>query len=97
MLRSYPILCYHPGCGRPAIYKIASRWSDGVTQELKTYALSCEACLAEQFHASRQKQAACRRASGETLEPPGIYRLERGQRDHHLERLWELERGLQGQ
>jgi hypothetical protein len=94
MLRGYPILCYRTGCGRPANYKIASRWSDGITQELKTYALSCEGCLADQFQASRRKQAACRRASGESLEPPGIYHLERGQRDHDLQRLTELEATL---
>ena len=41
----YPVLCSCPCCGQPAVYKIAARWSDGVTQELKTYALSCEACL----------------------------------------------------
>src|SRR5262249_39941070 len=27
----YPVICYRPGCGRPALYKIAARWSDGVT------------------------------------------------------------------
>ena len=32
----YPVLCYRPGCGKPAVYKIAARWSDGVTEELTT-------------------------------------------------------------
>ena len=94
MLRPYAILCYRYGCDRAAQYKIASRWSDGVTEELKTYALSCQACLAEQFRRSREKQASCHRASGEVLEPPGIYRLRRGCRDQRLERLMELESQL---
>jgi hypothetical protein len=93
----YPLYCYTPGCGRLARYKIAARWSDGVTEELKTYALSCEECLAEWFRRSRAKQAACRRAPGEILEPPGIYELQRGQRDRALPRLAELEKQLAGQ
>jgi hypothetical protein len=93
----YPLYCYHRGCGRPARYKIAARWSDGVTGELKTYALSCEECLPEWFRRSREKQAACRLAAGETLEPPGIYELERGKRDRVLQRLPELEKQLAGE
>jgi len=92
----YHVCCHTPGCGRPAAYKIAARWSDGVTDELKTYALSCEECLAEGFRASRAKQAACRLAPGETLEPPGIYELSRGQRDQQLVRRPELEERLAG-
>ena len=79
MLRSYTILCTQQNCARPAVYKIAARWSDGITQELKTYALSCPDCLPELFGQSRVKQSACRLAPGETLEAPGIYALARGQ------------------
>lgn len=88
---SYPVRCYTRGCGEPAVYKIAARWSDGVTQELKTYALSCPACLARSFQQSRAKQAACRLAPGETLESPGIYELVRGHRDQQLVRRADLE------
>jgi len=88
----YPIYCYRPGCGKPAVYKIAARWSDGVTQELKTYALSCADCLPDWFRRSREKQAACRLAPGEILEAPGIYTLERGRRDAQITRLLDLER-----
>jgi hypothetical protein len=93
----YPISCYQKGCGRLAVYKIAARWSDGVTQELKTYALSCAECLADWYRRSRAKQAACRLAPGESLEPPGIYALERGCRDLQLGRLRELEQQLGGE
>jgi hypothetical protein len=91
MMPPYPIYCYQKGCGHLAVYKIAARWSDGVTEELKTYALSCEECLPEWFRLSRQKQAACRLAARETLEPPGIFLLEHGQRDRQLRRLRDLE------
>src|SRR5262249_37420675 len=94
MMPPYPIYCYQPGCEHLAEYKIAARWSDGVTEELKTYALSCAGCLASWFHTSREKQAACRLAPGEVLEPPGIYHLQRGQRDHRLERLNDLEQRI---
>jgi hypothetical protein len=90
----YPIACYSRGCGKLAVYKIASHWSDGVTGELKTYSLSCEECLPDWFRRSRAKQAACRLAAGETLEPPGIYSLERGRRDKEIHRLRDLEEDL---
>lgn len=93
---SYPIYCYTKDCKDLAVYKIASRWSDGVVRELKTYALCCADCLAVWFHKSRQKQAACRLTAGEILEPPGIYHLERGHRDVQLQRLPELEKQLTG-
>lgn len=91
---SYPVRCYTRGCEELAVYKIAARWSDGVTQELKTYALTCSACLAEWFGRSRAKQAACRLAAGETLESPGIYELTRGRRDPQLLRRDDLEQQM---
>jgi hypothetical protein len=87
----YPVICYRNGCGRPAVYKIAARWSDELTQELKTYALCCQECLAEIYQRSCQKHAACRLAPGEALEVPGIYELARGRRDHQLVRRIDLE------
>jgi hypothetical protein len=90
----YPILCYRKGCQKPAVYKIAAQWSDGITRELKTYALTCADCLAEFFYQSRRKQQACRLTPGEILEPPGIFRMVRGQRDRVLERLSDLEEQL---
>ena len=90
----YPILCYRQGCTRPAVYKIAAQWSDGITRELKTYALTCEECLSDYFHQSRQRQKACRTTPGETLETPSIFRMVRGQRDRVLERLPDLEEKL---
>lgn len=89
----YPLYCYTRDCGKLAEYKIASRWSDGVTEELKTYALSCSECLREWLCRSREKQAACRLARNETLEPPGVYELRRGKRDRQLQRVSELEKG----
>ncbi len=87
----YPLYCYTPTCGKQAVYKIAARWSDGITAELKTYALSCPDCLREWFCNSLAKQQACRRAPGEILEPPGIFDLVSGQRDRELSRRGDLE------
>jgi hypothetical protein len=89
---AYPVRCSRPGCPQLAIYKIAARWSDGVTQELKTYALACPGCLAESLARSKVKQAACRLAPGETLDVPGVYELARGQRDRELVRREDLEK-----
>lgn len=92
MMPPYPILCDAHGCKSPAAYKIAARWSDGHTQELKTYGLSCPDCLEQGYRRSKLKQQHCRLALNETLEPPGIYALERGQRDQLLRRLEDLEK-----
>ena len=86
-LQNYVIRCCTKGCPREAQYKIASRWSDGLTGELKTYALCCTECLPECLRESRRKQAACRLAAGESLEPPEVFCLKRGARDRELERV----------
>jgi hypothetical protein len=90
----YPVRCYRPGCDHLAVYKIAARWSDGVTQELKTYALSCPDCLSEWFRRSCVQQAACRLAPGEKLDRPGIFELAHGRRDQELVRREDLEKQL---
>jgi hypothetical protein len=80
-----------PGCTRLAEYKIAARWSDGLTEELKTYGLTCVECLPQVYQQTLEKQKRCRLAQGEVLEPAGIYHLARGQRDDQLQRLGDLE------
>ncbi len=91
MMPPYPVLCTTRGCGRPAAYKIAARWSDGATEELKTYALCCADCLPAALRRSCDKQAACRRAPGEILERPGVYEVAHGRRDRNLVRRPDLE------
>jgi hypothetical protein len=90
----YPIYCYTRGCGNLADFKIAARWSDGLTQELKTYGLFCPTCLPTMFRRSQERNRACRRAPGEKLDPPGIYRFVAGQRDVERQRLSDLEQQL---
>jgi hypothetical protein len=77
---------------RPAAYKVASRWSDGATCELKTYALACPDCLPTLLEQAKKRRAACRLTAGEELEEPGIYELARGGRDKTLKRCPEFER-----
>ncbi len=96
-MTNYPVRCYHRGCDKVALYKIAARWSDGITNELKTYALSCAECLAEQYQQSCVKQKACRLTRGETLGTPEIYDLVRGERDLQRVRREDLEREMSGQ
>jgi hypothetical protein len=90
----YLVLCSTDDCKNPAAYKIAAAWSDGVVGELKTYSLCCEEHVGDWFLQARAKQKASRLTPGETLDPPGIYHLRRGQRDKALERLTELEQQL---
>ncbi len=88
---SYPIYCSSKDCKNLATYKIASKWSDGVVSELKTYGLCCEACVAKWFQVGRESFKRSRLIPNETLDQPGIYLLHRGERDQALQRLPELE------
>jgi hypothetical protein len=88
----YPVTCTAPGCPNEAAFKIAARWSDGATDELKTYSLSCPACVETLYALALAKRAACRLAPGETLDEPGVYELNRGTRDRALVRRTDLER-----
>lgn len=83
----YRSICSAPGCALPATLKIASVWSDGRFSELKTYGLACAEHARELLDAAHRKQAATRLAEGETLDPPGLFRLEPGRRDAELERV----------
>ena len=94
-VQNFFIRCYAKGCPHEASHKIASRWSDGITSELKTYSLCCAGCLPDVFRESCMRQATCRLAAGETLETPGIYHLRRGSRDRDLKRLLDIEAELQ--
>lgn len=91
---AYPLYCYARGCKHLAVCKIAARWSDGVVSELKTYGLCCEDHAVEWLRRAKASQAACRLTTGETLEEPGVYHLQRGQRDQALRRLPEVEARL---
>ncbi|WP_052559600.1 hypothetical protein [Gemmata sp. SH-PL17] len=93
-MSQYPVLCYAPGCNAPAVYKIAAKWSDGTTKELKTYSLGCAECLQPLLALAVTKRAQCRLTAGETLEAPGIYELNRGGRDRALARRTDLEAEL---
>jgi hypothetical protein len=86
-MKPYPVLCYTPGCGAAAQFKIAAKWSDGVTSELKTYSLCCEKCLAKGFTEAKRRQAICPLALDETLEAPNIFEMAAGS----LNRRAELE------
>jgi hypothetical protein len=90
----YPLYCYTKKCKNLAQYKIAARWSDGMQSELKTYGLCCEECLGNWYRRALEKQRACALVPGETLDVPGIYRVEHGMRDRQLQRLEDLEKKL---
>ena len=68
----YPVMCQTPDCGNAATHKIASEWSDGVTAELKTYALCCEKCVPEWFELAMDRQRVCHLTDGESLGIPKV-------------------------
>ncbi len=87
----YPVICYAPSCAEAAHFKIAARWSDGATHELKTYSLACRECLPYLFGAALARRASCQLAVGEELDQPGIFDLHRGERDKSLMQREDLE------
>jgi hypothetical protein len=80
----YPVLCTARGCSAPAAFKVAARWSDGLTHELKTYGLSCPGCLVQQLRSARSRRAACRLAPGESLDEPEVFELSLGRKGSEL-------------
>lgn len=87
----YVVMCSAAGCPNVAAFKVAARWSDGLTHELKTYYLACPECLPKLFACAVAKRGACRLAPGEKLDQPGVYELYRGGRDKQLTRRPDLE------
>lgn len=69
----YQVRCQR--CGLPARLKVASRWTDGHTSELKTYALVCEACVEPALADARKRREACVTDHNETIDPPEIIEI----------------------
>lgn len=90
-MKPYEVFCLQPSCKNLANFKIASRWSDGGVEELKTYALACEKCLASAFFQSLVKHKSCRTIPGEVLESPMIFELRTGSHSKQLARRTDLE------
>ncbi|MEZ6140615.1 MAG: hypothetical protein R3B84_08595 [Zavarzinella sp.] len=72
---AYKIYCQTKNCGRTATHKVAARWSDGNTAEMKTYFLSCESCVEQHLLEAIQKQQTCKLLPEETLELPTIFQI----------------------
>lgn len=92
---TYTIVCGTSGCTELAQYKIASRWTDGITEELKTYGLACREHAEDVFQLGLEKQKKCRLAQGESLEVPQIFQLVHGKYEDFPERIVELEEKFQ--
>lgn len=90
-MKPYKVICLQPECAEVAVFKIASLWSDGGAQDLKTYALCCKNCLANSFSLSLIKHKNCRTIPGEILEPPMIFDLTSGKQLPQLVRRTDLE------
>jgi len=92
----YVVKCHSPNCDAPAAFKVAARWSDGITAELKTYSLCCAACLPADYRSAVERGERCRRVPGETLEPPAVFEYTRERSDRTLRRMEDIEAKLRG-
>lgn len=88
----YRIYCQGKPCTCEALYKVASRWSDGFAWEWKTYGLFCEACVLKGFARGLAHQKICAFARGENLDKPMILELSPGQPSIQMVRRVDLER-----
>lgn len=75
-LLRYQVVCQ--SCCAPAVYKIASRWTDDHTSELKTYALSCAECVEKNMVDALRRRNECRTDPGERIDLPEVYQLTMG-------------------
>ena len=80
----YQPRCSVPGCGRPAVYKVAAPWTFGSFAELKNYGTCCADHRDTLFERARAMHAQCRAAAGETIGPVGVYQILPGLRDRDL-------------
>jgi hypothetical protein len=83
----YQPKCSAPGCGEPAVFKVAAAWNSGASHELKTYGLACEAHRDSQLARAHVHRQGLRLAEGESIGPVGLYAVEAGRRDAELKRL----------
>ena len=88
---AYPVKCYGPGCDKLAEFKVAARWSDGITRELKTYSLCCAEHAGELWRLACERRARCRTAPGEELGEPEVFEWSRELRDSELAQRPELQ------
>ncbi len=89
----YRAECSAPGCGQPALYKVAAAWSDGTSRELKNYGLACESHRAIQLSAAQHRHRGLKLSEGESVGPVELFVLETGRRDTELPRLAALPGG----
>lgn len=83
----YQPRCSIPGCGQPALYKVAAAWSDGTSRELKNYGTACEAHRNELLARAQAIHGTLKLAEKETVGPVGVYQLAPGRHDTELQRL----------
>jgi hypothetical protein len=88
------VRCSWPECPEPAIYKVAALWSDRRLSELKTYGFACVDHVEDVFRGAEARWLAYEPDPEERLREVGIYCLEPGRSDRHLERDRALEESL---
>jgi hypothetical protein len=74
-MKPYRVVCYRSPCQHEAKYKIASRWSNGHSEEFKTYGLACADCLRPLLLSALKRRSLCRLHPDEIQEAPQIFSL----------------------
>jgi hypothetical protein len=85
------VLCGKPQCGKPATYKIATPWSYGRFNELKSYGLACSEHFGDAYREAQLRFKLHPPSAEEAVGEISIYRYEKGKHDKQLERLGGLE------
>jgi hypothetical protein len=74
-----------------ACYKIAARWSDGATDELKTYGFACEQCVRHVLGVARRRQSRVQLAPEEVTPLAEVYDLQTVRQNREAARRPEIE------
>ncbi len=83
----YAPTCSAPACERPAGFKVAAPWSNGMSHELKNYGLACEDHRNSLLARAQLHQRNVALADGESVGSVGLYSLKTGCLDSALARL----------
>jgi hypothetical protein len=89
------VLCSQSQCDKPATYKIATPWSYGRFNELKSYGLACSDHYGDAYREAQRRFKLHPPSSEETVGEISIYRFEKGKHDRQLERLGGLDEQTQ--
>lgn len=95
MMYTKNVCCSTRECGKPAEYKVASPWSYGRFEELKSYGLACSEHFGDVYREAQKRRKLHAPSADEMVGEISIYRFEKGKHGKELEKMGGLTDKLQ--